>query len=184
MKRFALSAFVVALCAVTSPAAAQAPAGDPMAGVWTMNIAKSTFSPGPAPRSSMWRYENRADGTTIWTAVGVNAAGLPTFSFSVRRYDGRAYPVFDGNNLPAFIANGTRPSRIQTSRLVDARTTEVRNVEGTAVSTVTRTMSADGKTFTARTVGTNAAGQPINDVTVWEKQENVTQTSQAAAGVR
>jgi hypothetical protein len=40
---------------------------------------------------------------------------------------------------------------------------------GNAVVTNTRTVSADGKTLTVITKGTNAQGQTVNDVQVFER---------------
>jgi len=54
---------------------------------------------------------------------------------------------------------------------IDARTFEyVQKVNGKAVSTSRSVMSADGKTRTFTTTGTNAQGQPFKSVIIWEKQ--------------
>ena len=41
---------------------------------------------------------------------------------------------------------------------------------GKVVQTLTRVISADGKTLTITTKGTNAQGQPVNNVAIYEKQ--------------
>jgi hypothetical protein len=41
---------------------------------------------------------------------------------------------------------------------------------GKVVQTITRVMSADGKALTITTKGTNAQGQAVNNVAVYEKQ--------------
>jgi hypothetical protein len=162
---------LVLACALAERVGAQAPAGDPMPGVWRLNVEKSVFSPGPAPRASTYRYENRPDGFTLWTQSGLNGAGNPTFSFSLRKYDGNEYPVYNVASLTTFVTTGEKASQTQVARRIDAYTTEVVNMSnGKATTTTTRTLARDGKTFTMRTKGTNAAGQAIDDTTVWEKQ--------------
>ena len=54
---------------------------------------------------------------------------------------------------------------------IDARTMERTDKKGdTVVLTSTRIVSEDGKTMTVTTKGTNAQGQAVDNVTVWEKQ--------------
>src|SRR4051812_23014989 len=38
---------------------------DPQVGVWTLNVAKSTYSPGPAPKSATTRIEAAGMGTKV-----------------------------------------------------------------------------------------------------------------------
>jgi hypothetical protein len=54
---------------------------------------------------------------------------------------------------------------------LDARTIERTDKKGDkVVATSTRVVSEDGKTMTVTVTGTNAQGQAMNNVTVWEKQ--------------
>ena len=54
---------------------------------------------------------------------------------------------------------------------IDARTIERTDKKGEkVVATSSRAVSEDGKTMTVTTTGTNAQGQAMNNVTVWEKQ--------------
>jgi hypothetical protein len=54
---------------------------------------------------------------------------------------------------------------------IDARTVERTNKKDGKVNvTITYVVSQDGKTMTATVKGTNAQGQPVNNVAVWEKQ--------------
>jgi hypothetical protein len=54
---------------------------------------------------------------------------------------------------------------------IDARTIERTDKKGEkVVATSSRVVSEDGKTMTVTTTGTNAQGQAMNNVTVWEKQ--------------
>ena len=105
MKRSVIAAgSIVLACMVSDPASAQAPQGDPMAGTWVMNVAKSTFAQGAAPpRAASYRYVNRPDGYTMWVSSTVGATGNPTFNFSLRKYDGRDYPTYNVTTLTAVV---------------------------------------------------------------------------------
>src|SRR5919106_6400587 len=67
-------------------------------GTWVMNIPKSTFDPGPAPRSQR-RTEER-DGDALKTLVeGVDArGGRIAYQFTVKT-DGNDYPIA-GTGVP------------------------------------------------------------------------------------
>jgi hypothetical protein len=176
MKRSTLMAALVILAGgLAQSASAQATQGDPMAGTWVLNVARSTYLPGATPpRAASYRYENRPDGYTLWVAATVGATGTPTFSYSLRKYDGKEYPTYTVGSLTALFTGGQRPAATQSSRLIDAYNTELVNkTDGVQVSTVRRTMARDGKSFTMRT--TNAqTGQTT--VTFWEKVEQPPQT--------
>jgi hypothetical protein len=54
---------------------------------------------------------------------------------------------------------------------IDARTTERTDKKGDkVVQVLARVVSQDGKTMTVTTKGTNAQGQAVNNVGVFEKQ--------------
>ena len=40
----------------------QTSSNDPMVGTWKLNLSKSTYSPGPAPKSAINKFEPREDG--------------------------------------------------------------------------------------------------------------------------
>src|SRR5438093_9363400 len=42
--------------------AKQTPANDPMFGIWKLNVSKSTYTPGPAPKSAISKFEPWEDG--------------------------------------------------------------------------------------------------------------------------
>ncbi|MBK6453660.1 MAG: hypothetical protein IPF84_14585 [Proteobacteria bacterium] len=57
-------------------AVAAAPAADPVIGTWQINVAKSKFSPGPAPKSDTRIYAATEQGTAMtWTSVGTDGGG-------------------------------------------------------------------------------------------------------------
>jgi hypothetical protein len=160
MKRAGRSAAVAGLLTAALAGAVVAQAGDPQIGTWKLNVAKSTFSPGPAPKS----------GTTVIEAAGAGAKlivdqtaadGTARHWGFTANYDGKDVPVV-GNNPDADTVARTR---------VNANTVEtISKKAGTIVTTQQSTVSADGKTRTVTTKGVNAAGQKVNNVAVYERQ--------------
>jgi hypothetical protein len=160
---------------VVQSASGQTMGAEPMTGTWQMNLAKSTFAAGTAsPRSDTYRYENRPDGFTLWTRALVQANGNPGFSFSLRKYDGNHYALYSVATLTALFTTGAAAATTQTSRIIDARNTELFNYTDRVVTQrVTRTLAPDGKSFTQRVY--DPAGVLIS-TTHWDKVEPPPQT--------
>jgi hypothetical protein len=136
-----------------------AQASDPRIGTWKLNVAKSKYSPGPAPRSNTMKVEASGQGEKQ-TTEGVNAEGGPTATQYTANFDGKDYPITGAQNLDTV-----------SLKRIDARTTERTGKKGDkVVQTITRVVSQDGKTMTNTVKGTNAQGQTVNNVVVWEKQ--------------
>jgi hypothetical protein len=94
------------------------------------------------------------------TTEGVNAAGTATRTEYTAQYDGKDYPITGSQNADTVAL-----------KRIDARTIERTDKKGEkVVVTSSRVVSEDGKTMTVTTTGTNAQGQAMNNVTVWEKQ--------------
>ena len=85
----------IAALAVATSAGAQPP--DPVVGTWKLDVAKSTFKPGPAPKSATVVVEQA--GKAIKVSVdAVNPDGSPgKWGFTTMR-DGKDVPV-TGNPL-------------------------------------------------------------------------------------
>lgn len=136
-----------------------AQASDARIGTWRLNVAKSKYSPGPAPKSQTVKVEASGQGEKF-TAEGVNADGTPTMTQYTANFDGKDYPLTGSQNA----------DKVSLKR-IDARTTERTDKKGdTVVATVTRIVSQDGKTMTTTVKGTNAQGQAVDNVLVLEKQ--------------
>ena len=134
-------------------------AADPRVGTWKLNVAKSTYSPGPAPKSLTTKIEAAGDGEKL-TADGVRGDDTPIRIEYTAQYDGKDYPI-----------TGSPMADTVSLKRLDANTTErTDKKDGKVTQTVTRTVSSDGKTMTVTYKGTNAKGQPINNVGVYEKQ--------------
>jgi hypothetical protein len=76
---------VFAIAGVVS--AADAP--DAIVGTWTLNLSKSTFDPGPAPKSQTRTYAQSADGISL-NVNGIAADGSAIKQESTFKYDGKA----------------------------------------------------------------------------------------------
>ena len=62
---------------------------NPLIGTWKNNLAKSKYSPGPAPRSGTTIFEAVGQGLKI-TAENTDAQGKPTkVDFGVISFDGK-----------------------------------------------------------------------------------------------
>jgi hypothetical protein len=144
----------------------QAQGKDPFVGTWKANVSASTYSPGPPPQSNSRTFEDWGGGLFMSTTKGVNGQGNPTWSQAAFRFDGRDYP-YAASTTP-----GTSPSVITISaKRTDPGAWELTaKVDGKVASVTAYTMSKDGKTYTARQKGTNAKGEPINNVVVWDRQ--------------
>lgn len=69
MKTLLQTVALAAMLAVTAVASA----ADPVVGTWQLNLAKSKFSPGPAPKTDTRTYTESADGITMtWTSVAAD----------------------------------------------------------------------------------------------------------------
>jgi len=136
-----------------------AQAADPTTGTWELNVAKSKFSPGPAPKSLTRTFE--ASGTDVkYTAKGIDAEGKPTLVEFTAKYDGKDYPVTGSQDFDAI-----------SLKQVDA-VTSVATLKkgGKMVQTSTRVVSKDGKTLTLTIKGKNAKGQAVDNLMVFDKQ--------------
>jgi len=134
-------------------------AADPVIGTWKLNVAKSTFSPGPALKSQIRSYAESAQGTTL-TIKTTAADGKESTATLTFKEDGKPYAV-SGN--PDF-------DMVSVTR-VDAMTVHSTQTKaGATVGTGVRTVSKDGKTLTFAQKGTHASGGKYDDVLVYDRQ--------------
>ena len=135
-------------------------AADNNVGTWQLNLAKSNYSPGPAPKSQTLKIEAWGDDGVKYTADGFGADGKPTHTEFQAKYDGKDYP-FKGNP----------DADVLSYRRIDANTLEATTtLKGKNKTAVKVVVSADGKTRTVTQTGTNAQGQALNVSSVYERQ--------------
>ena len=149
-------AFMAAVVSAALAGMVLAQSTNPLVGTWKLNVEKSK-----APYKS---------GTTVVEAVGdgvkfivdlVGTDGTTNHWEIAAQYDGKEHPV-----------KGTSPYGDSSSlKRVDPRTTEITNkYHGKVINTQTIVVSADGKTRTTTTKGTDTKGQKIDAVSFYEKQ--------------
>jgi hypothetical protein len=141
-------------------AAAPAPDANPHVGNWTLNVAKSSYSPGPAPKSQTLKIEAWGDDGLSYIADGVAADGKPTHLDFQAKFDGKDYET-----------KGSPDSDALTYKKIDANTLEATlKRKGVAVINVTIVVSADGKTRTVTQTGKDAQGKDLKITSVYDKQ--------------
>jgi hypothetical protein len=134
-------------------------AADAVAGTWKLNLAKSTFSPGPAPKSQTRTYIESAQGMTV-TVKTTAADGKESTTTLTFKDDGKSYPASGSTDFDAVSA-----------KRVDALTlNSTQTKAGATVGTAVRTVSKDGKTLTFAQKGTHATGGKYDDVSVYDRQ--------------
>ena len=68
-------------------------AADVFSGNWKVNLTKSNYDPGPAPKGPNFSKLDSMDGGLKFTNNGVNAEGKPTHSEWSGKFDGKDNPV-------------------------------------------------------------------------------------------
>lgn len=145
---------------------------DPLVGTWELNVAKSVYRSGPAPKSETRTYA--VNGSDIQaTSKGMGPDGKPTTGQWTVNYDGRDRAVAGDANVDSLAL-----------KRIDALTTEfTQKKNGKIVSTGRRAIAKDGRTMTITTKGTNAKGLAYEDVEVFEKIGRQPTAASAARGV-
>jgi hypothetical protein len=154
-----VSLAVLSLLACAFPQASFAQSSS-LVGTWKLNLEKSKYSPGTAPRSATNTYQQ--DGQNIrGTTQVIDAQGNAISTVLMHIYDGQPHPV---TGTSAYDARSY--TRVDANTLVSATTKG-----GKLVQVATIVVSQDGKTFTTTTTGIlNAAGQAGTTVAVYDKQ--------------
>ncbi|HLZ12972.1 MAG TPA: hypothetical protein VKP58_10315 [Candidatus Acidoferrum sp.] len=136
-----------------------AKASDAQSGVWKLNLAKTTYSPGPAPKSVTLTIVADEKSYKLHSE-GVDGAGNPMMGDFTAGYDGKDVP-----------SKGLPYGDTVSVKRIDANTVEVTMKKGAkALVTVTSVVSKDGKTRTSTFVGKDEAGHDVHNVAVYEKQ--------------
>jgi polyphosphate kinase 2 (PPK2 family) len=145
----------LALCLV---GAALCLAADGFLGTWKLNEAKSKLAPGTAKNNTVV-YSAMGDQMMV-TIDGTDAAGKPTHNEWMGKFDGKDYPV-----------TGDSTSDTRSVKKIDDHTLSFTvKKAGKVLFTGSIVLSADGKTRTVTTEGTDAAGKKITATAVYDKQ--------------
>jgi hypothetical protein len=159
MHIFLRTLFVGAILTVGAAGEVSAATADPVVGTWTLNLDKSKFNPGPAPKSQTRVYAQTADGISM-KVTGTSADGSAISAESNYKYDGKDYPITGAPNYDTLALKRVNGSTVKSTQ----------KLKGKIVGTTTRTVSGHGKVLTLTSKGTNVKGVPFNDVSVFDKQ--------------
>ena len=137
----------------------QTPTNDPMVGTWKVNVSKSTYSPGPTPKSTINKFEPWEDGMKATIDI-IDAQGNNIHSEAAVKFDGKDYPIKGSPIADA----------VSVKRANERQTDIVWKKGGKTVMTGKSVISADGRTTTVTQTGTDPQGRTVNNVIVYDKQ--------------
>ena len=135
---------------------------NPLIGKWKINLAKTKYNAGTAPKNQVITYQMVGDALRL-TAEIDNAQGHQTNTYTAK-YDGKDYP-FTSTAKDAVAGQTVRLKRID-----DTTTQRTTYFNGKQIGTVTEVVSKDGKTLTRTQKGVNPQGQPIDNVQLLDRQ--------------
>jgi hypothetical protein len=133
-------------------------AADGFIGTWKLNEAKSKLTAG-TPKNSTVVYSVMSDNIMV-TIDGTDAAGKATHTEWMGKYDGKDYPV-----------TGDSTSDARSVKQIDDHTLAFTVKKGDKVLFTGRiVLSADGKSRTVTTEGTDSTGKKTAATAVYDKQ--------------
>jgi len=139
-------------------AAGPALAADPIVGTWTLNVAKSKVSSGPAPKAGT-RVYTESDGVYTLEQTLTAADGKET-QLKVHYQEGKDETVTGRNGIDSIHATK-----------VNANTWDFSlKSAGKEVGRVHRTVSADGKVLTVHNTGMQPSGVVGDETLVFDKK--------------
>jgi hypothetical protein len=158
MRRCAL---LVILALAVTPAALSAQAAEPLVGVWSVDVIKSTYVTGPPPVRRVITFEPAGDSlkfTQETTNQGFNISETIKVEYTAK-IDGKDYPIMN--------------SGLDTVALkkIDATTYErIGKIKGVPTETATMKLSNRNRTLTIATKGTTDAGAEYARTEVFNRQ--------------
>jgi hypothetical protein len=148
-------ALTMALCFL---AAAACLASDVNMGTWKLNEAKSKFAPG-ATKNQKVVYEAAGDQVKV-ALDGMTADGKSLHIEWTGKYDGKFYPL-----------TGDAGVDERAYKQINAHTMEITSKKGGKIVSTSRiVVAADGKSRTVTSTATNAKGQKVTTVAVYDKE--------------
>ena len=153
------TSLMIAAIIASIPVGLPAQTTSPFAGTWKLNLAKSKYDPGPAPMSSTVKIEAIESGERA-AVDQIDSQSRATHSEFTAKFDGKEYPVEGDPNQDSVSNRKIDDYSFETTRKKDGRVTVIN------VTVVSR----DGRVRTVTTTGTNARGQKVNNVVVFDKQ--------------
>ena len=152
--------WIAAGIAALMSAAGIAQTPDPAHGVWKLDVAKSKFSPGPAPKEMTLTIEAAGPGRKV-SVTGVDGEGKPIAWGYTGNFDSKQNRLTGSNPDAEFVL-------LKRLSPTTTRTTFKKNNKTTLVNGVS--VSADGKTLTVASSGVNGQGKTTKNTYVFTKQ--------------
>ncbi len=149
---------VAAVFSMALGVATMAQATDPLVGTWKVDLAKSTYKPGPPPKSATVVIDAVGEGIKVAVDAVMGDGTAMKWGYTSAR-DGKEGPVTGNPNYDMANVKKTSPTE----------STIVYSKGGKPVATTKTAVAKDGKTMTVTTTGTDSKGQAINNVVVFTK---------------
>lgn len=146
-------ATATAVCAMLA-----ASSTDPILGTWKLNLARSRFNPGPAPRSQIRIYVDTPTGVEV-TIHSVGPDGRSSTIEFPDRYDGKDYPM-KGSDVADALA---------LVRVNDYLAQATMKHAGKVVATAQRRITDEGKTLIISFRQPDSE-HPVDNELVYDKQ--------------
>jgi len=159
--------FLLVTMIVFSISATVAFGADIFVGTWKVNIAKSKYDPGPAPKvPSITDVTAVGDGLKF-VQDGVAGTGQKTHGEFTVKFDGKDYPAkgtIDGKPDPTY------QDMISAKKIDDYTFEFTSKLKNKIIQVQKVVFSKDGKTRTVTQTGTNAQDKPFNNTVIYDKQ--------------
>ena|SRR5690349_10416561 len=153
MRKKTLLVIANGIAVLSVAAVLMAQGSDILLGTWTVDLSKSKFSPGPAPKSNTKKYEPWKDGFFKGTQDVVTAKGDKIHIELIGKADGKDYPATGSPDTDTFAIKPLAP-----------RTYEIlQKKDGKVILTGKMVIAPDGKSRVITQTGTTAKGEPINN---------------------
>ncbi len=134
---------------------------DARIGTWKLNSAKSKYSPGPAYKSETRTYEPSGNGQKF-SVQRITADGKSeSYGYSLQ---------LDGKDSPVTGQGPNGADMVSVKRLSANKTDSTWKKGGKEIFKSMTEVSTDAKVLTVTSKGKNAAGQPMNNVAVYDRQ--------------
>jgi len=144
----------VVLATISIPVLSSTPS--PFLGTWILDVAKSTFEPGPPLKSEIWVATSASNGSVHFVDDWVEPDGTTGHVEFTSAFDGRATPVagskdFDSTTYKKVSATSYESALIKSGKIVE-RELHVISADGKTWRTTERGKDSEGKAYIYRLV--------------------------------
>jgi hypothetical protein len=154
-----IKGFAVAVASALFAAGAVCAAADLTVGTWKLNAAKSKYTPAAQARYETITIETAGDNMKV-ILDGTDSAGQKVHAQWTGKYDGKDYPVTGSPDVDS----------LAYTKLDDGHYDSTNKRGGKVTGTAKIVYSADGKTRTVTSSGSNPKGDRVGATAVYDKQ--------------